>query len=405
MGTERRGPNRVRTVLAALLVCCLVASACGGGSSGDTPQAATTAGNDSDSPGDRLTLTQIFDQEISQADADAVQLLAGRLIDDLGTDEAATDALLLAFEAGHEPAAIIDAIAESRLGGKGAIDGVQPANTKLGLVSASVKQAKATRQSLRHVRQADEVPLPVSALRDGLDKVPGTTGTIAILDFLARGYSPQQIVEAIIFGGFDGPPADPDMLAKTTFRRNNDGLTVPPTPEAETADSLVDDIVDGTEPENDELRLRFRGSMADGLRTADDVWEISAVLVDSVDFVAIVDESTTLEGRATFLAESSFVFSELSGAERSCLSITIEISQVEPSMTTFAGMTPNFEFVGSAENAGAWIDGPCPGGAAPEPEQVDTLPFTATLTELSVLTITMDFGEEPLVLTATLSDG
>ncbi len=195
-----------------LLGVALVASSCGGDAT--TPDVETINFGSDAIPND------LDDPTVQRASE-----LAVMLVDQLGDDDSAVGALLLAGDTGYSINQIEAAIVSATLAADGSIDGVQPARDAVGLISAlSANQPSGVRIALKvntSAQNADEL-LPIEQLRDKAAEEAGSedfwpTGAAAtslILRWQLQGYSQEQIVDMLILGfvyvddDYDGPLAD-----------------------------------------------------------------------------------------------------------------------------------------------------------------------------------------------------
>ena len=174
---------RVRALTFVVLLA-LAATACGG----DVDVVVSEAADGTVAPNDASRFT---------ADDPAVMRaieLAATLVGDLGDDDAAVAAVLLAGDAGYDAAQIEIGIVRAILSAEGAIAGVLPALAPFGRLASFAKQ--------------EPEPVPIELLRDQAREQSGRddlwpTGTAATCNILALhlwGYSQDQIVSSLILG-------------------------------------------------------------------------------------------------------------------------------------------------------------------------------------------------------------
>ena len=232
--------------------------------------------------------------------------------------------------------------------------------------------------------------------------------------WLSAGFTTPDIVEMLILGTDGGAdhPREPDgpivcmRVVDELYCPNGERFPVQapgetPTAESVTAESPVDDVLDGAEPVVEEGRFRFRGSLAAALAEGPDGGGDGRVLIDSVDFFLTVSDPTTLEGRATLLVEADDFLTD--DNEPFCIYMDATFDPFEAEVTGRTGIAPTFEFAGEVPWNFAWIDGLCPGGQPPEVEEVMVLPFTATLVDGSTLTMEV-LGDSPMTIIADASE-
>jgi len=178
-----------------VLVAVLVAvSACAGGGddgSGRSNGVATTTVRGGEEVGSDVAASELFsDEELAIVDE-----LATIAVDELGSPEAAFDAVLLALDAGYDGEQIEAAIRAGTLRSGGIIDGVEPAVPPVNLVLG--------------FRRSSPEPVPVERLREaateeaavfGLAEPGGRSALLLILVLLAKGLPPQAAIEALIIG-------------------------------------------------------------------------------------------------------------------------------------------------------------------------------------------------------------
>lgn len=125
------------------------------------------------------------------AEVELAEAIADALIDDLG-EEDATAALLFAFERGYTADQIEDGAFAGSLNADGTIDGIAPASEPLGLILLPDAGTAG-------VRAAGEPGL-VSAISAAIAR-SGDPLLLILLLILYSGYTPDQLVLAILLGG------------------------------------------------------------------------------------------------------------------------------------------------------------------------------------------------------------
>ncbi len=196
-----------------LLGVALVASSCGGGD-------ATTPDVETIDSGSDATGNAVDDPTVKRASE-----LAVMLVDQLGHDDSAVGALLLAGDTGYSINQIEAAIVSATLAADGSIVGVQPVRDTAGLISAlSANQPNGVRIALKANTSAQDADdrLPIEKSRAeaaemaGFDDYwpTGASATSLILSWQLQGYSQEQIVDMLILGiefvdgDYEGPIAD-----------------------------------------------------------------------------------------------------------------------------------------------------------------------------------------------------
>ena len=192
-----------------------MASSCGGGD-------ATTANVETINSGSDTPSNAFGDPTVKRASE-----LAVMLVDQLGHDDSAVGALLLAGDTGYSINQIEAAIVSATLAADGSIVGVQPARIAAGLISAlSANQPNGVRIALKvntSAQNAEEL-LPIEQLRVAAAEQAGSEDywpvgaqtTAMILSWQLQGYSQEQMVDMLILGivwvdeDYDGPVADGD---------------------------------------------------------------------------------------------------------------------------------------------------------------------------------------------------
>jgi len=237
-----------RSILVILVVLVLLATACG--SSDET--AAEDTGTASSS-------TQTAEQ-------------AQALINELGSDEAAADALIIAMERGYSAQQILDALDDGELAADGTIPGQDPASPELGLVAYEAFQVELT--PIEQVRE--------SAARD---RGVGEAMTAVIIARLKAGFTPQDIIETLILGVDEvvDDPTDPD--APYVCLRIVDEVYCPygdrypaPTPTAPAGEETADAPVEPTSAPATAAQLSWEGELIPDPAWVDDPVEGTYVL-------------------------------------------------------------------------------------------------------------------------------
>ncbi len=253
----------------------------GGCSSGESDDGASET--DLSSPAAAATRFEVLDATFSQRSIE----LADQLGDRLGGDDDATDALILALDAGYSTGQVLAGVESATLSGDGSIDGESPAGPPLGAVASS--DAQEGEESLGGnelvlVVFAQSTKTPIERMRERAQEdgtkyeVPATsalgyTGTRQIMQMFADGLSADQIFEALLFGVDEVAhvrPAnscsdfEPDASCGDTCATYRIGLEViypPPCEEimgftgsivADDVNSSLDELVDDPTSEPDE---------------------------------------------------------------------------------------------------------------------------------------------------------
>jgi hypothetical protein len=208
--------QHARRTAVAVAVLALVAASCG---SGDSEPATTDSGTPavSEPSSDDGGSDEGAAIDLGYTGEEPVVIRAGELaillVDQLGDDEAAMGAVLLAGDAGYDGRQIEAAIVTGNLAADGTIADVEPRLAEYGKIAG-----------FRGVAPGDDEDdlLPIERLRReaaeeaGQDDYwpSGAQGTALILSLQLQGYSQEQIVDIIILGadvldsGYEGPLAE-----------------------------------------------------------------------------------------------------------------------------------------------------------------------------------------------------
>lgn len=140
-----------------------------------------------------------------------IEVLADGLIERLGSDTAAADALIISMDSGYSTAQILDGVRSGTLSADGSISAVSPAGSPLDLVSFNVEgegEAGAVPRSsgdsqleLQLVAYQETTRTPIEELRANasLQETVGASATSTILFLLADDFTPADIIEILIF--------------------------------------------------------------------------------------------------------------------------------------------------------------------------------------------------------------
>lgn len=161
------------------------------------------------------------------------EALTDRLIGQLGSDTAATDAVLVAMEVGYDHAQLLAAIDANALQPDGRIAGVDPAGPELGVVELAAGAAAAATAGEGDLVlvsfQSGGERTPVAELRAGVANLAEVLGsgddsavqrppTHYVLLLLVQGFPFEIVMQAIVLG--------PDAPLTTGCRRSEDGVPV-----------------------------------------------------------------------------------------------------------------------------------------------------------------------------------
>jgi len=139
---------------------------------------------------------------------------AARLIRQLGSDQAAADALIIAMDRGYLTPQLLDAVDNDSLRADGTIQDQEPAGRPLGLVLYSLEgEGEGALSSQTESTQLGEVTLvafaqtqqtPIERLRDATsgpwNNSVGLTATTVILHLLRQNFAAADIIEVLILG-------------------------------------------------------------------------------------------------------------------------------------------------------------------------------------------------------------
>gem|GEM_PF-5866705 len=158
-------------------------------------------------------------QETGGADASTSEA-ADQLIERFGSDEAASNALILAMERGYAGSQVLDAATNDTLSADGTIAGEEPTESPLDLSQYSGEgqdegafapnSATSNNGEVRLAAFVQSQQTPIERMRElgEWNGGPGKSTTEDIVILLKQGFLPKDIIEILIFGN-DGPIAHP----------------------------------------------------------------------------------------------------------------------------------------------------------------------------------------------------
>lgn len=255
--------------------------------------------------------TTALDPSDTQADVDPA---AGSLIAELGSDQAAADALIIAMDGGYSGPQILAAVDAGNLLGDGTIDGEEPAGPALGLVLHSSDALSGDDEEetlgsnvdvvLVALLQAAPAPTPIEQLRQNATQALGVgePATTQILSLLKIGFGADEVIEMLILGidGLANDPDEPDGPVPCAIVVDEiycpGGLRYPLEPEQATEPQPDTEVEEAPVPDEAPTGpVSFSGSASQGA-----IENANSDDLRSADFTATIEASTvTIEATLT----------------------------------------------------------------------------------------------------------